>query len=167
MRGVFSATPTKRTLKADTLNQFVPDPVRLASIGCERCHGPGALHVAANQPGAAATGGDRTIVNPRRLSPQLREGVCEQCHLQGETRIVRAGKALADYRPGLPLEDFVTVFVPPPDRANSRKAVSHVQQMHLSRCFRASEGQMGCISCHDPHVLPSARAARAGIAADA
>ena len=25
--------------------------------------------------------------------------------------------------------------------------------MHESRCFRASQGKMGCISCHDPHEL--------------
>ena len=26
--------------------------------------------------------------------------------------------------------------------------------MHESRCFRASQGRLGCISCHDPHRLP-------------
>ena len=26
--------------------------------------------------------------------------------------------------------------------------------MHASRCFRASQGALGCISCHDPHRLP-------------
>jgi predicted CXXCH cytochrome family protein len=29
--------------------------------------------------------------------------------------------------------------------------------MVLSRCFRASRDKLGCVSCHDPHVLPSAR----------
>ena len=27
--------------------------------------------------------------------------------------------------------------------------------MHESRCFRASEGRLGCISCHDPHRRPA------------
>ena len=41
------------------------------------------------------------------------------------------------------------------------EAVGHVEQMESSRCFRASQGQLGCISCHDPHRLPapSAKAA--------
>ena len=47
-----------------------------SAIGCERCHGPGELHVR----GAA----DNTIVNPADLAPLLRDAVCEQCHLEGE-----------------------------------------------------------------------------------
>lgn len=138
--------------KADTLNEFEPKSLHLQAIGCERCHGPGQLHVAA-QEGGGESGADRTIVNPSRLTPQLREAVCEQCHLQGEARVVRAGVSMWSYRPGLPLEKFVTVFVAPPHSGGS-KSVSHVEQMHQSRCFQASSGRMGCISCHDPHVLP-------------
>ena len=28
-------------------------------------------------------------------------------------------------------------------------------QMEASRCFAASQGQLGCISCHDPHRRPA------------
>ena len=28
--------------------------------------------------------------------------------------------------------------------------------MYRSRCFQASSGQLGCISCHDPHRQPAA-----------
>jgi hypothetical protein len=143
--------------KADTINHFALRSPRLEPIGCERCHGPGELHVAAHESGAGEPGRDRTIVNPRRLSSKLREAVCEQCHLQGEARIVRPGSSLWSYRPGLPLDQFVSVFVPAPDGHGSRKAVSHVEQMHQSRCFKASGEQLGCISCHDPHVLPAER----------
>jgi hypothetical protein len=144
-------------LKADTLNQFELASPRLDPIGCERCHGPGELHVAAHESGVGERGGDHTIVNPRRLSPRLREAVCEQCHLQGEARVVRPGASLWSYRPGLPLDQFMSVFVPAPDGSGSRKAVSHVEQMHQSRCFKASSDRMGCVSCHDPHVLPAER----------
>ena len=34
-------------------------------------------------------------------------------------------------------------------------AVGHVEQMAQSRCFAASNGRLGCISCHDPHRLPA------------
>jgi tetratricopeptide (TPR) repeat protein len=120
-----------------------------SSIGCERCHGPGELHV--RQPGGSA----QAIVNPRDLEPALRDAVCEQCHLIGENLIERAGRRLSDYRPGLPLEQFETVFVRPP---GSREHINagQVEQMHESRCYQASKGALGCISCHDPHRLPPA-----------
>ncbi len=137
-----------------TLNAFEPKSLPLQAIGCERCHGPGQLHVAAHESGGGETGPDRTIVNPSRLTPQLREAVCEQCHLQGEARVVRAGVSMWSYRPGLPFEQFVTVFVTPPHSGGS-KSVSHVEQMHQSRCYQGSGGRLGCISCHDPHVLPA------------
>jgi hypothetical protein len=140
-----------------SINHFQPDPPRLESIGCERCHGPGELHVAAHTGSDPPKGKDFTIVNPRHLSPALRDAVCEQCHLQGEARIVRAGRSLYDYRPGLPLEKFVAVYVRPPQRSDVRKAVSHVEQMAQSRCSQASGGALACMTCHDPHVLPSPR----------
>ena len=54
------------------------------AIGCERCHGPGELHV---QRPTAVDGRDVTIVNPADLEPSLRDAVCEQCHLIGPRRI--------------------------------------------------------------------------------
>jgi tetratricopeptide (TPR) repeat protein len=118
------------------------------AIGCERCHGPGALHV---REGSALVPIDPTIVNPRKLEPALREAVCQQCHLEGEGRVVRRGRRLDEYRPGLPLESVLSVFTHADD--SGEKLVTHVEQMYLSRCFRGSAGskQMGCISCHDPH----------------
>jgi hypothetical protein len=140
-----------------TINHFTADPSRLEPIGCERCHGPGELHVAAHDGGKPPKGDDLTIVNPRHLSPALRDAVCEQCHLQGESRIVRRSRSLYDYRPGLPLEEFVAIYVRPPERTDTRKAVSHVEQMALSRCSQASSRKLACMTCHDPHVLPSQR----------
>ena len=120
------------------------------AIGCERCHGPGALHVQGQE---LVGGRDVTIVNPRHLEPALREAVCEQCHLQGDYRIERPGREPFDYRPGLALSSFIAIL----DRAGKggNKAVGHVEQMHASRCYLASSGELGCISCHDPHAIPA------------
>ncbi len=137
----------------DRFNHYRPD-LRLEPIGCERCHGPGELHAAARERDKIPAGKDLTIVNPRRLEPELREAVCQQCHLQGAARVVPRGRSLYDYRPGLPLQDFLAVYVHPPEQSDARMAVSHVEQMYLSRCFRGSAGKLGCTSCHDPHMLP-------------
>jgi tetratricopeptide (TPR) repeat protein len=122
------------------------------AIGCERCHGPGERH--ALQP-IAPPQTEPTIVNPRKLDPGLREAVCQQCHLIGMVRIASVDHDLFDYRPGLPLHRFLTVFVPPPGQGQHHQNGDQVEEMYQSRCFRASRGALGCISCHDPHRLPA------------
>jgi tetratricopeptide (TPR) repeat protein len=130
---------------ANTRNRFHEPVFRGHAIGCERCHGPGELHV--------RTLGKDDIVNPGRLEPALREAVCQQCHLQGATRVQRRGRGLNDYRPGMPLEEFLTVYVRGPGRGEENKAVNHVEQMYQSLCFRRSPAgkKMGCTTCHNPH----------------
>lgn len=127
------------------------------AIGCERCHGPGALHVDSrrHEPDRVEMP-DWTIVNPGRLAPQLREDVCQQCHLQGVKRFVRQGRHTFDYRPGLPLHYYWAVFVLAPEFLDNQKAVGQVEQMIASRCYQASARKLGCISCHDPHQVPAA-----------
>jgi hypothetical protein len=125
-----------------------------AAIGCERCHGPGQLHVAERTGDKLIEGIDTSIVNPRHLPADLRASVCEQCHLQGQERVGRRGRNAFEFRPGLPFEQFVTVFVRHPDLADSHRSVGQFEQMELSRCFTASGGRLDCVTCHDPHKTP-------------
>jgi Flp pilus assembly protein TadD len=124
------------------------------AIGCERCHGPGELHVQAQQSGDVEDDFDHTIVNPSRLNPALREAVCQQCHLLGASRILRRGRQTFDFRPGLPLYLFFSAFVPGPAVTDAEVDIGHVEQMYRSQCFHGSNGKLGCISCHDPHSVP-------------
>jgi predicted CXXCH cytochrome family protein len=135
---------------AGTINRYRPPIFRGHAIGCERCHGPGELH--ARRP-AVVDGRDTTIVNPAELEPSLRDAVCEQCHLLGHRRVVKVDRRNEDYRPGQPFYRIWSVFEQSQGTAQDR-FVGQVEQMHESRCFRASRGGLGCVSCHDPHQRP-------------
>jgi hypothetical protein len=142
---------------AHTVNRYAQPLPRQLTIGCERCHGPGQLHVQRQEAGKTFEGADETIVNPAHLEPSLREAVCQQCHLLGEERVKRRGRQAFDYRPGLPLLAIFSPFVRPPEIVETQTRLSQVEQMYLSRCFRESTtpNKLGCISCHDPHRLPA------------
>ena len=133
-----------------SVNRYEEPLFRGEAIGCERCHGPGELHVRGQE---IVDGMDLTIVNPRHLEPPLRAAVCEQCHLFGDQRIDRLGRGPFDFRPGLPTAEFYAVFGRSGRQAS--KAVGHVEQMKLSRCYQESGRRLGCTSCHDPHRIPS------------
>ena len=137
-----------------TANRYRQPIFQGHAIGCERCHGPGELHV--NRP-KTVDGRDLTIVNPAALEPSLRDAVCQQCHLNGQRRVLRAGRRDEDFRLGLPFHRFWTVLERPTSAAENR-FVGQFEQMHQSRCFKESQGKLGCISCHDPHRLPEPEA---------
>ncbi len=126
-----------------------------ATIGCERCHGPGSLHVERHaEPGRALGGVDTTIVNPAHLPRALAEAVCQQCHLRSSAMVVARGRKLTEFRPGLPLQDVrEDYWLDEPGSAMT--VVGHVEQLHRSRCYQTSD-TLTCRSCHDPHNEPPA-----------
>jgi hypothetical protein len=129
-----------------TVNKFAGDAFLQPGVGCERCHGPGSDHVKGLGP----------MVNPAKLTGDRRDSVCNQCHLEGEARIARAGRAQDLYTPGESLSDSLAVFVRDDAAIDRLGAVSHVEALALSLCKRRSGDGLSCITCHDPHVQPGA-----------
>ncbi len=122
----------------------VPD-----GIGCQRCHGPGADHVASH----TARHGDRptvAMVNPATLPDDLEQDVCMQCHLLGSVALPQPGCDAWSFRPGRRLRDVRSDFFTASE-AQSFRAVGHAPRSMASACYRASGGRMTCVFCHDPH----------------
>ena len=139
-------------------NHYQAPPFAEASIGCERCHGPGGRHVEAERLRSkretvaidAVTPESREIVNPSKLTPTQRDSVCNQCHFHGTERILRYGRSDFDFQPGMEFSDIWTVFNKEAT-GNLPKAVTQTEQMYSSTCWQKSQGRLTCTSCHDPH----------------
>lgn len=120
-------------------------------IGCESCHGPGALHTEARTSSPEAPEEiDYTIVNPKHLSLERRLDVCQQCHLHGEVSILREGESAYSYRPSRPLSAHRSLYVLENDDPDRVSVISHADRMKQSACFVESS-TMDCVTCHDPH----------------
>ena len=135
-----------------TLNRYGSPAFLEGGVSCERCHGNGAKHVAQMRSGSAAQGSQ--ILNPAKLAPPRRDSICEQCHLTGEVRVMRAGADWQTYQPGGLLSESLAAFVRSKASAGMR-VTGHVENLALSACKRKSGDRLWCGSCHDPHVEPA------------
>jgi hypothetical protein len=129
-------------------------------IDCERCHGPGSIHVRTKLEGKAvdiSKQTDYTIVNPKKLPYPLQIDVCQRCHLQGDA-VLKPGKTWFDFRPGMPLSNVMDVFMPVfQNQEKGFLMAAHAERLQKSRCFLESQDiknpvRMNCITCHNPHV---------------
>lgn len=114
----------------------------LSPISCERCHGPSEKHL--------QNPSKQNILQPAKLPPRARDSICEQCHLEGETRILSPGKSWADFHPGDNLDQTITSYVFQ-QNGHRVKPVNQVEQLAQSQCAVQSKGKLWCGSCHNPH----------------
>lgn len=126
-------------------------------IDCERCHGPGQLHVERWLRGGAPPleGSAQDIVNPGSLPPGERIQICAQCHLgdsSATVRVIRHDRDLSSFRPGQPLTEVVVPLRYVQPTRYDFGIASQADRLLLSRCYTASGGRMDCLGCHNPHV---------------
>jgi len=137
--------------------KYEDPPFQELSVGCENCHGPGALHVEQRRKGKPLQESvDPSIVNPAKLSPWLANNVCMACHEGGDDRVPQPGKTGLDYCPGTPLDDTIAIVSVPlqPGAADRSPLLQHYSLMILSKCYLQSGGKLTCTTCHNPHVEP-------------
>lgn len=122
-------------------------------IGCEDCHGPGEIHVRQTKNNELSDIPEyvKTIVNPVKLSPERRNDVCLQCHLEGKSWALHDSTGWFDFRPGLLLKDQRSVYINSEQTKHTFLVANTGNRLFLSPCFKGSHGQLTCDFCHPSH----------------
>jgi predicted CXXCH cytochrome family protein len=122
------------------------------NVGCEKCHGPGSLHV--EFPVAS------TIVNPAKLDAVRADDVCIQCHSQGQPRTKPLDGVYYDwpvgYQPGDRLSDTwmleehhlgTETFTHWPEGTAHKNRMQGNDYVHSQMSVKG----VRCYGCHDVH----------------
>jgi hypothetical protein len=154
---IFNRPVTTRCLEchstfAETINYNPNKPPAFDSskmilrIGCEKCHGPAARHVA-YQTKNPSDKNAKFIVNPKKLPKLLALDVCGLCH----AGVMQEKTIPFQFTAGKQLSDFFQTS----DAAKKTSVMDvHGNQLGIlsaSKCFRISKN-MTCNTCHDPHL---------------
>jgi hypothetical protein len=133
-----------KPLSLDPLTNRYDRKSLVVGIACERCHGPGADHIAYER--SKPQVGGHAILNPASFSRDRQVDLCALCH----NGIRREEFAPAfSFVPGQPLDNYM--------QPNTGEIASHpdvhgnqVGLLQKSRCYLSSD-KMSCSTCHDVH----------------
>ena len=139
------------TTMAETISEqgIIPeliDPKKIIlGVTCEKCHGPGAKHVAyqTDNPKDITA---KYIINPKNFSRQQSLDLCAVCH----GGLPDAKKPAFEFVAGDKLSDYFNIDT---TSINSVSIDVHGNQygmLRASKCFRMTSS-MTCMTCHNPH----------------
>ena len=127
-------------------NLYTGSPFADGGITCAACHGDAEAHIASK--------GKVRMLDIDSLQPVRRDSVCLNCHLEGQAAVIRAGKEMADFKPGDDLFDYALYFVYKAENGSGGRATSQWEALLRSECKKKSGDRLTCTTCHDPHGSP-------------
>lgn len=132
------------TSLAPPLNRYKKDSLVLG-INCERCHGPGAKHVAYERSSSPRSAKDDVaIVNPAHLTRDRQLDLCALCHAGA----VEPTRPPLTFIAGKDVHDYLAIQPPTPDAPPDVHG-NQVGALEQSKCFLSS--RMTCSTCHNVH----------------
>lgn len=139
-----STQATTVLVKGKEYGDFFDRERLIYGITCERCHGPGARHVAfhTEHPGERA---GVFILDAARMGRQQKLDACALCHSGSRYPL----KPAFAFRVGDRLNDFSQAKYAPEAASTLDVHGNQYGLLTSSRCFR--ESQMDCSTCHSPH----------------
>jgi len=121
------------------------DRQMIFGVDCEKCHGPGARHVAFQTQNPQATKG-QFILNPATFTKQQNLDLCGLCH-GGR---LQKSKPSFEFVSGDKLSDYFVLDTAAPNPDNIDVHGNQYGLLRSSKCFQMSQ-TMICTTCHNPH----------------